>query len=116
MSRHNYSQYSNPKKTFSPADIDAPVEPTIVEDVVVAPVEETVETVTLPKMVRGVVTNCAKLNMRAKPSADAEVLCVLTAGQEVDIDPSKTSTDWCCVYSSAGVEGYCMQKYIDSRL
>lgn len=134
MANHNYSQYSNKKnkpKTNKPVDsieqsaIKAPQAPKVkmeieCNEVVTAPeielVEETVETVSLPKTVEGVVTNCLKLNVRAEPSKDAEVICVLDAMSEVKIDVNKSTPDWFKITTAIGAEGYCMRKFVDAYL
>jgi hypothetical protein len=126
LSKHNYSQYSNKKKTDNqpkpnrnPERIDVPVTKTPVVSEVkmeVDFVQETVETVTLPTIVSGVVVNCAKLNVRCKPSVNAEVACVLDVMSEIEIDTSKSDNEWFKVHTANGVEGYCMRKFVDARL
>ena len=152
MSKHNYSQYSNKKKsdgsagtiasnaasgkpsvntanskTEATAKVESKTVPSL-EPVTtsapkvkmeVAPVElvhETVDTVTLPNTVEGVVANCAKLNVRAEPDIDAEVVCVLDAMSEIKIDVAKSTRDWFKVYTAIGGEGYCMRKFVDAHL
>ena len=109
MSNHNYSQYSERKKTEPETPI---VEPEVKLDVV----EETVETVTLPETVTGTVANCSKLNVRAKADATADVVCVIDVGSEVEINVAKSNADWLSVCTVTGIEGYCMRKFVDARL
>lgn len=131
MSKHNYSQYSNknsnnnertPRPNPKPVTLEvAEVKPVVIhEEPVVTPtpviMEETVKTVTLPETVEGVVVNCGKLNVRENPSVDAEVVCVLDAMSEIEINISKSTKDWFHVCTAIGVEGYCMRKFIDARL
>lgn len=138
LANHNYSQYSNKKKNNSnQTKPNKPVEsneqPTIktfqapevkmeVEknEVVTAPeidlVQETVETVSLPKTVEGVVVNCLKLNVRVEPSKDAEVVCILDAMSEVKIDVGESTPDWFKITTAIGTEGYCMRKFVDAYL
>lgn len=106
MSKHDYSQYSKHKKQNNVADTQP--------DVVIP--EETVETISLPETVMGTVVNCNKLNVRAKPSITAEVVCVLDEKTEVEVDVEKSSSDWLSVCIATGVEGYCMRQFIDARL
>ena len=131
MSKHNYSQYSN-KKNNKPKSYDrieteefvttveAPEEPVkikmehvpVVEPVLV---NETVETVTLPKSVSGTLSNCSKLNVRSKPAIDADVLVVLDVNSEIAIDPARSTNEWVKVTTAAGVEGYCMRKFVSAK-
>lgn len=126
MSKHNYSQYSDKKKTNNqpkpnkaaePIDMPvtkAPLVPEVKMEVEL--VQETIKTTTLPKDVTGVVVNCAKLNVREEPSIDAEVVCVLDVMSEIKIDAAKSDNEWLKVYTGTGVEGYCMRKFVDAHL
>lgn len=121
MAKHNYSQYSNKNKTNREYKVPAvepvaePVVDNILEPVVVPVVEpmvETVETVTLDKMVKGVVTGCAKLNVRAEPNTHADVVCVLDADTEIEVDVNNSNNEWFKICTAIGMEGYCMRKYV----
>lgn len=141
MSNHNYSQYSSKKNNGQPGEagvskkvaklplIPADLETNPVVDekkiqtpevkMVVEPSEtatETVETVTLPETVKGIVTGCSRLNVRAYPSRDAEVVCVLDVMSELEINTSKSTYDWLSVCTATGIEGYCMKKFVDANL
>ena len=129
MSNHNYSQYSNnkKKKNYSKPKVEdtavenvlytepdaMSIEPTIPEVVVV---NETVETVTLPTTVVGTVSGCAKLNVRAKPAVDGDVLAVLEANSKVEIDPARSTNEWLKITTAAGVNGFCMRKFVNAKL
>ena len=139
MSNHNYSQYSNKKSNSGkagtaaqavnkPKNYNKPkVEETIVENVMVhepetmtveptAPevkmVVETVETATLPKVVTGTVVKCSKLNVRAKPAPDADILTVLDVNSEVVIDTARSTNEWLKITTATGVDGFCMRKFV----
>ena len=139
MSKHNYNQYSNKNKQNNPTNHSnstnqqkkpAPIEPKEVEvkplvaktepKVEAAPevkmVEETVKTVALPETVEGIVVNCAKLNVRANPDVNAEVVYVLDTMSEIEIDVAKSTNDWFRICTATGVEGYCMRKFIEAHL
>ena len=94
-----------------PIETVAPVEP--VKPILV---EETVETTPLPETVHGVVVNCSKLNVRAEPSMFADVVCVLDAASEIEIDITKSNNEWFKIYTTIGAEGYCMRKFINAYL
>lgn len=126
MSKHNYSQYSDKKKASIQPKPNKPVEtidmPATKNPLVpnvkmeLEPVQETVETATLPKTVNGVVVNCAKLNIREEPDAHADVVCVLDAMSEIVIDANKSDNVWLKVCTASGISGYCMRKFVDARL
>ena len=85
MSNHNYTKYYAKPSTEGPA-------------------EET--------PVAGIVTNCRRLNIRVRPDADADVLCVAPALSELIIDENKSTDEWLSVCTVTGVEGYCAKKYV----
>lgn len=131
MSRHNYSQYSNKNHNNAEDATTSTTEETTIPYQDVAPevdevvtvtgidredVVETVETVTLPAAVTGVVANCARLNVRAAAIPNATVLCVIDAGSEVQIDTSRSDNDWVYVTTANGVEGYCMRQFVEASL
>lgn len=120
MSKHDYSKYSN-KKRESKIDVDPDVlvedEPVVVTGPIeIKPVQETVDTVILPKTVTGVVANCARLNIRVAPNSLADVVCVLEVNSEFEINMSKSTDEWFSICMATGVEGYCMRKFVDARL
>lgn len=116
MSKHNYSQYSDKKKTngYQPKSSNPVTSPEVKMELEIA--QETVDTVSLPKTVTGVVVNCAKLNIREEPAADADVVCVLDVMSEIEIDVTKSDSEWLKVSTATGVEGYCMRKFVDAHL
>lgn len=146
MSKHNYNQYSNKNKQNNPNSNNpisqqkkpGRIEPKEVEvkpmvaktepkveikptpKPVAAPevkmVEETVETVALPETVEGTVVNCAKLNVRVAPDITSEVVGVLDAMSEIEINVAKSTDEWFHVCTAIGIEGYCMRKFIEAYL
>lgn len=124
MSKHNYTQYSN-KKNHNDEDKSTvkQEESLIIDDIVetaeapeVKMVVETVDTVVLPKTVSGFVSNCAKLNVRTQPATDADVVCVLNSGTEIVINVNNSTDEWFSVCTAAGIEGYCMRKFVNAKL
>lgn len=85
-------------------------------EVVEQEVEETCtampEPVEEPKIVMATVIDCVKLNMREHPSTDADVLCIIPVGTEVQVDVDNYYADWFRVYTAAGQEGFCMKQFI----
>ena len=131
--QHNYSQYSNKNKkneTEPEIQVEQVVEPEVAvpetpsaevkmevtETVIQEPtVEET--TTEVPEIpVVGTVVGCTKLNVRAYPASDAEIVCIIDATAPVEVVPAKTTIDWAGVVTEAGIEGYCMRKFIDVAL
>lgn len=64
------------------------------------------------EVVIGVVTNCVKLNVREKPRADAVVVCEVNCQTELMIDETESTEEFFKVFTSAGMEGFCMNKFI----
>ena len=121
MSKHNYSQYANKnrenKKEYKKTEpLEIKMEHKESEEVVLMGPIETVETACPTKTVAGVVANCAKLNVRSKPSITGEIVCVLNASSEIEIDVEKSVTDWVYICTATGVEGYCMRQFIKSDM
>ena len=124
MSKHNYTQYSNAKKYDNkPKDEemvehDNPIENAdFVEEVdAVKMVEETVNTVPIPKTINGVVANCTKLNIRKDPSIQAEILGVVNVDSEMKIDMDKSNDKWFYVSTAVGIDGYCMRDFVNAKL
>lgn len=117
MSNHNYSMYSNNKKFNNPTEEVETVEDFVVEttdspvvEPTVEPVVETVETVT------GVVIDCARLNVRVAPNANANVICTIASGAEVTINIEDSTDEWFSICTASGVDGYCMKRYINASL
>lgn len=77
---------------------------------------ETVETVTMPATVTSTVTGCYKLNVRAKPTVNAEVVTILNYDSKIEIDPARSTNEWLKITTAAGVEGFCMRKFISAKL
>ena len=73
-------------------------------------------TSTIPAVVNGTVVDCAKLNVRANPSSNAEVLTTVAVNAKVTIDISKSSGDWYYVHTTNGISGYCLKTNIRVHL
>lgn len=137
MSKHNYTQYSSKpkqnynkqieqKKTVSetvkmdtkPVTAQPDIKLTQETSRVARPslVNETVETVSLPDTVEGVVVHCAKLNVRENATVDSAIVIVLDAMSEIKIDVNKSTENWFYIYSATGAEGYCMKQYVEAHM
>lgn len=67
----------------------------------------------VPDVYIGAVSNCIRLNIREKPSLDSNVRCVVDFASELLIDTSKSTLDWFSVCTPAGIEGFCMKRYVN---
>lgn len=109
----NKKNYSKMYSTEEQAVTETPVE---VVDEAPVPVETVTEEKPVskkkPKMAKGTVVNCAKLNVREQMNTGAAVLCVINASAEVKIFADENYAEWEHVITSDGVEGFCMKKYI----
>jgi SH3-like domain-containing protein len=94
--------YSKPEAQFVEEVVD------VVEDIVEEP---KVEEVVAPQPI-GKVVECGKLNVRQAPVANAAVACTITRDTEIVVDLGKSTDEWYRVCTEAGIEGYCMKKYI----
>ena len=63
----------------------------------------------------GVVTDCLRLNIRTKPSKEAEVVTVVTCLDDVEVDLDASTDEWYAVCTATGIEGFCMKKFIAIR-
>ena len=112
MSKKDYTQFSNNSNKPVPDQVEPVKE---VEDVdtnqIDAPVQE-VKIVEPVKEVKGVVVNCARLNVRKDPEPKAEILCAVDANSELMIDKANSTEDFYKVYTAAGIEGYCVKYFI----
>lgn len=73
-------------------------------------IEEVIEPASAPMF--GVVTDCSRLNIREEPSIEAEVLCTVKENSELMISPDESTEEWLHVYTKAGLDGYCMKKFV----
>lgn len=88
-------------ETEDPVELEEEIEET--EDV-----EETEEDNT----VVGTVSGCSNLNIRAKADINSEKVCVVPEKAVLLIDIDESTEEWYKVYTEAGMEGFCMKKYV----
>lgn len=121
MSNKNYKNYSNISSTkpteevkteTTPVDVKIKEEVKVVEEVKPEPAPTPVVKPQPPKPVTGTVTGCAKLNVRKEPNKESEIVSVINEGSEVVINRIKSTVEFYSVCTAAGVEGYCMKKFI----
>lgn len=110
MSKTNYSNYSK-HKNLDVVDIVETADGIKTYDV-----SERARAVETPKAIRkpikGIVSDCVKLNIRHAPNPMATIACVIPVDTEVEIDIKRSTDEWYSVVTATGVEGYCMKKFI----
>lgn len=75
-------------------------------------IEDDLKTKEAVKYTRGIVCDCAKLNVRAQPSMDSEVLCTIDKGTKISIKHDGSNEDWYGVIVGSKTHGYCMKEFI----
>lgn len=60
----------------------------------------------------GVVSNCKNLNIRREPDMNAEVLGIIPVDTEVMIDENESISEFYKIYTTFGLEGFCMKKFV----
>ena len=115
MGHKNYSKFFKNTETNEVAELNnggTPVEEVVANS---EPVEEpAVQNVAT--FVKGVVTGCKKLHLRKEPNKGAASLCILDENAEVTVNfEESTTADFYKVCTAAGIEGYCMKKFISIK-
>lgn len=60
----------------------------------------------------GVVSGCTKLNIRKESNITSEPVCIVPEKSVLLIDQDLSTEEWYKVYTEAGMEGFCMKKYV----
>lgn len=132
--KRDYTQYQGQRTNTTPVDEKANVEVDVTpeevdatpvveneeavettEEIVSEPIEETVETECNNAEVdttTGIVTDCKMLNIRKIPSKDSDPVCTVDAGEFLTVNLNDSTAAWYSVRTSAGVEGFCMKKFV----
>ena len=87
---------------------------TIEEIAEIAPADPEPEEPAKPEPKTGVVT-ANKLNIRKLPAPTAEVVTVVDKNAKLMIDPEYETVEWFKVCTAAGIEGYCMKKFVEVK-
>ena len=66
----------------------------------------------VPVVNTGKVTGCRLLNIRQEPNVFAEIVCAVNSGTELVVSDTDAANDFYKVCTSAGIEGYCMKRFI----
>ena len=121
MSNKDYTKYAKASDPIVDDIADVVTEPEVTPEPVVeqevAPVIEPeskpVDNLPTPADRKlGYVSGCTKLNVRAAAKFDANIICEIHCGTEVEINEEESSGDYYKVCTSSGIEGFCMKTYI----
>ena len=83
----------------------------IVEDIQAVEVEQEYK-IEEPVYLTGVVIDCVKLNVREDPQPTATILGVVAVDTELIVIEAESTKDFYKICTSAGLEGYCMKKFV----
>lgn len=97
----DYHNFSNATNSFE--EIDTSIDEMIYEDEIVEYDEDTMTT--------GVVDR-DKIYLRMEPAQGNNPISVLSRGEELLIDFTKSTDEWYSVCTAAGLEGYVMKKLL----
>ena len=86
---------------------------TVIDSVVIEQVTEPVAEIDEEAIVNGVVVDCGKLNVRQEPSSDSKIVTIIPGGTEVEINNEESTDEFYKICTAAGIEGFCMRKFID---
>lgn len=63
----------------------------------------------------GIVTDCLLLNIREEPDLDGKIIGTVDALSELVVDTDASNDEFYKVCTEAGVEGFCMKRYVAIR-
>lgn len=113
MSKKDYTKFSNNKVVNNKSEEIQ----NVVQDVEVKTdevVNETIEEVVEEnhKDILGIVVDCYKLNVRKEPSINADIVCMIDASTNLIVDYESSTDEFYKICTYAGIEGYCMKKFV----
>lgn len=113
MSKKDYTKFSNNKVVNNKSEeIQNGVQDVEVkiEEMVNETIEEVVEE--NRKNILGVVVDCDKLNIRKGPSINTDIVCMIDASTNLIVDYESSTDEFYKICTYAGIEGYCMKKFV----
>lgn len=60
----------------------------------------------------GIVSECAMLSIRTMPTSYSDFVAIIPAGTELMLDLENSTEGFFKVCTAAGIEGFCMKKYV----
>ena len=124
MSKKDYTKFSKSQyNAHDVCDADSVLEvtyPLPEDDILEEPnIDSTPEPVIEPEideqkpLIFGRVANCSKLNVRQYPNLFADILGCLDKDVEIEIDEDKSTNDFYAICTPAGLEGFCLKKFVE---
>lgn len=107
----NYSKFS--KKQNDDVQNEVENDELIIEPVVEPIAEQVAEPVVEPA--HGFVVDCEQLYVRSEPSTDSEPLGIIKKSTNLLIYENESTDDFYKICTEAGLEGFCMNKFIAIR-
>lgn len=65
--------------------------------------------------VLGTVVGCTHLNVREKPSKNAPIVATIPKDTILTLDLEESTTSWYKVYTVAGVCGFCLKDFVNTK-
>ena len=121
MSKQKYTNYGNKFNKNDTHIAAAEAEKTMipVSEVIDRVINEELGNVEPEEPSKPALTTCIvtanKLNIRKLPSPGAEVATVVNRDTELMIDPEYEAVEWIKVCTAAGIEGYCMKRFVEIK-
>ena len=112
MSKKDYTKFSKSQHGGHVKTVNK----SIPEESVVKSVTETnnePEIVEQKPTIFGKVIGCSKLNVRQHPNLHADILGCLVENAKIEIEESKSTNDFYAICTSAGLEGFCLKKFVE---
>lgn len=107
--KRDYTRFSKPE-SVSPETVAEPTTETVFIDGRSLTIDDTTMHEHEPTI--GVVTDCLKLNVRDEANPTAMIVGTINASTELVVDLAESTDEFYKIITSAGVEGYCMKKFI----
>lgn len=64
---------------------------------------------------KAIVIRCPSLNIREEPNPESEILEEILCGDELYIDPSRSTRHYFGVKLEDGIEGYCIKQFLQNK-
>lgn len=131
MRKKSYSSYYKTEEPVREDEfVEKTVEQAVVETVLVSEDKEeepaseineekesTATTYVSPSVVgvpkKGRVANCERVNVRTAPEPDSPIATIILFGEEVDVDPSKSTEKYYAVTTNMNIDGFIKKDFVE---
>lgn len=113
--KHHYRTERTDLEVEDETDMIEEIEEDVVDETpVVEEVEDEVvdEPVDDKPIIRGVVVDCSRLNVRETPALDGVILTQIARSTEVIIEEDESTDEFYKVCLATGLEGYCVKQFV----